>query len=229
MTLFRIRLWTNGRRCMSWYDLTSHAMMSETTSNNNGNIKALHYKRHVMAKGQWYGNSFHFHNSDVIMDAIASQITSLIIVYSTVYSSADQRKHQSSASLAFVPGSHRWPMNSPHKWPVTREMFPFDNVIMHDVNFGSIARSREVTKPRVWVVNFVISSWHLTCVFAGFLLQGIWDFIAQAHVSWHRDFVTSTARLSSSQRIQAQKKPMHFDNLTQLSVLHVSIVMSFIS
>ena len=43
---------------------------------------------------------------------------------------ADQRKHQSSASLAFVPGIHRWPVNSPHKWPVTRKMFPFDDVIM---------------------------------------------------------------------------------------------------
>ena len=45
-----------------------------------------------------------------------------MIVYSTVYSDADQRKHQSSASLAFVRGIHRGPVNSPHKWPVTRKM-----------------------------------------------------------------------------------------------------------
>ena len=64
------------------------------------------------------------------MGAIASQITSLTIVYSIVYSDADQRKHQSSASLAFVRGIHRGPVNSPHKWPVTRKMFPFDDVIM---------------------------------------------------------------------------------------------------
>ena len=70
------------------------------------------------------------HHNDVIMDAIASQITSLTIVYSTVYSDADQRKHQSSSSLAFVLGIHRWPVKSPHKWPVTRKMFPFDEVIM---------------------------------------------------------------------------------------------------
>ena len=70
------------------------------------------------------------YNSDVIMGAIASQITSLTIVYSTVYSDVDQRKHQSSASLAFVHGIHRGPANSPHKWPVTRKMFPFDDVIM---------------------------------------------------------------------------------------------------
>ena len=68
--------------------------------------------------------------SDVIMGAMASQITSLAIVYWTVYSSADQRKHQSSASLAFGRGIHWSPVNSPHKWPVTRKMFPFDDVIM---------------------------------------------------------------------------------------------------
>ena len=75
------------------------------------------------------GSAF-YHYTDVIMGAITSQITSLAIVYSTVYSGADQRKHQSSASLAFVRGVHRGPVNSPHKWPVTRKMFPFDDVIM---------------------------------------------------------------------------------------------------
>ena len=70
------------------------------------------------------------HYSDVIMGTIASQITSLTIVYSTVYSDVDQRKHQSSASLAFVRGIHRGPVNSPHKWPVTRKMFPLDDVIV---------------------------------------------------------------------------------------------------
>ena len=64
------------------------------------------------------------------MGAIASQITSLTIVYSTVYSGADQSKHQSSASLAFVWGNNRGPVNSPHKWPVTRKMFQFDDIIM---------------------------------------------------------------------------------------------------
>ena len=72
------------------------------------------------------------HYGDFIMGTIASQITSLTVVYSTVYSDAVQRKHQSSASLAFVWGIHRGPVNSPHKWPVTRKMFPFDEVIMFD-------------------------------------------------------------------------------------------------
>ena len=68
--------------------------------------------------------------SDVIMGAMTSQITSLTIVYSPVYSGTDQRTYQSSASMAFVRGIHRWPVNFPHKWPVTRKMFPFDDVIM---------------------------------------------------------------------------------------------------
>ena len=71
------------------------------------------------------------HYNDVIMTTVASQITSLTSVYSIVYSDADHRKHQSSASLAFVRGIHRGPVNSPHKWPVTRKMFPFDDVIMY--------------------------------------------------------------------------------------------------
>ena len=70
------------------------------------------------------------HYNDVIMSAMASQITNPTIVYATVYSGTDERKHQSSASLAFVREIHRWPMNSPHKWPVTRKRFPFDDVIM---------------------------------------------------------------------------------------------------
>ena len=63
------------------------------------------------------------------MSVIVSQITGISIVYSIVCSGTDQRKHQSSASLAFVRGIHWWPMNSPHKGPVTQKMFPFDDVI----------------------------------------------------------------------------------------------------
>ena len=73
------------------------------------------------------------HYSDDTMSAITSQNTCLIIVYSTVYSAADQRKHQSSASLAFVKGIHWSPVNSPHKGPVSRKIIPFDDVIMKGV------------------------------------------------------------------------------------------------
>ena len=72
----------------------------------------------------------YYQYGDVIMSPMASQITSVTIIYSTVYSGAHQRKHRSSVSLAFVWGIHRWSVNSPHKWPVTRKMFPFDDVII---------------------------------------------------------------------------------------------------
>ena len=89
-----------------------------------------HWKRKTRSSMRFMRFS---HYDDVIMGAIASQITSLTIVYSTIYSDADQRKHQSFASLAFVWGIHRVPMNSPHKWPVTRKMFPFDDVMMKKI------------------------------------------------------------------------------------------------
>ena len=72
----------------------------------------------------------HNHYSDVIMSAIAAQITSVLVVYSTICWSTDQRKRQRSASLGFVREftGDRW--NSPHKGPPTRKMFPFDDTIM---------------------------------------------------------------------------------------------------
>ena len=76
------------------------------------------------------------HYSDLIMSTMASQITGVTIVYLTIFSGADQRKHQSSASLAFVGGIHCWPVNSLHKGPVTRKMFPIDCVIMKRWNAG---------------------------------------------------------------------------------------------
>ena len=82
------------------------------------------------ASGWTNASYWQMHYDDVIMDWIASQITSLPVVCSIVYSDVNQRKHQSSASLAFVREIHRGPVNFPHKWPVTRKMFPFDDVIM---------------------------------------------------------------------------------------------------
>ena len=92
--------------------------------------RGSHMISQLAAKGPWK------HYNDVIMGAMASQITSLTIVYSTVYSGGDQRKHPSSASLAFVWGINRWPVNSPYKWPVTRKIFPFDDVMMIRVKIG---------------------------------------------------------------------------------------------
>ena len=101
---------------------------------NNPTINRSAYKHnhvHIAVKilGMHYSSDTE-HYSDVIMIAMASQITGVSIVRPTVCSGADQRKHQSSASLAFVRGIHRWPVNSPRKGPVMRKMFPFDDVIM---------------------------------------------------------------------------------------------------
>ena len=64
-----------------------------------------------------FDNSSPQHYSDVTMS-------------SAVCSGGDHSKHQSSASLSFVRGIHRWPVDSTHERPETRKMFPFDDVIM---------------------------------------------------------------------------------------------------
>ena len=102
------------------------------------------------------------HYNDIMMCATASQITSLTIVYSTVYSDADQRKHQSSASLG--------PLNSPHKWPVTRKIFPFDDVIMYRKATWLLDFSTQMEKVEVmpwkrfrynWPIVRGIYGWHV--------------------------------------------------------------------
>ena len=103
-------------------------------------------------------------NCDVIMSAMASQIASVSMVCSTVCSGADQRKHQSSASLAFLRGIHRWPVNSPHKGTVMRKMFPFHDVFMcltvTDVTDDtSVPPTPTATPPPHTHTSFPIESW----------------------------------------------------------------------
>ena len=91
------------------------------------------------------------------MGATVSQITSLTIVYSIVYSGADQRKHHSSASLAFVRRIHRSPVNSPHKWPVTRIFFhlmtsPWGIVRLHFMGESLIAQYTETEQSSRWLL-----------------------------------------------------------------------------
>ena len=105
----------------------------------------LHNPIHVFSNDYWYNTSMFVgnHYNDVIIGAMASQISSFTIDYSTVYSGAYQRKHQCSVSLAFVRGIHRGSVNSPHKWPVTRKMFPFD---ASEVSSGKLAALSEHTR-----------------------------------------------------------------------------------
>ena len=95
---------------------------------------------YISMQNLWYincpsGNEteiFCDHYSDVIMSVTASPISSVSIVCSTVCSGANQRNHQSSASLAFERGIHRWPENYPHIGHVAI-VYSFDNVIMISV------------------------------------------------------------------------------------------------
>ena len=87
------------------------------------------------------------HYSDVIISTMGSQITSLTIVYSTVYSGADGKTHQSSASMAFVRGIHWWPVNSLHKGPVMWKMF--DDVIMWYQNMALTERHSCEMNPQI--------------------------------------------------------------------------------
>ena len=91
------------------------------------------------------------------MSALASQITSLAVVCWTIYSGAGQRKHQSSASLAFVMGINRWPVNSPHKGLVTRKMSPFDDVIMYTL-------IKDLNSCKDCTAIMFTWSWFQTCV-----------------------------------------------------------------
>ena len=70
------------------------------------------------------------------MGAMASQISASPLFTQSFIQGQIKKKYQSSASLAFVRGIHRWPVNSPHIWPVTRQMFPFDDVIMSHLYHG---------------------------------------------------------------------------------------------
>ena len=118
------------------------------------------------------------HYNDVIIRAMASQITSLTIVYSNVYSGAEQRKHQSSESLAFGWGIHRWSVNSPHKGPVMRKMIPFDDVIMVSRGRSSVCFTYSASFTRNFIGYFFqnnsyhdiffLLTLHLSCQIAAF-------------------------------------------------------------
>ena len=85
-------------------------------------------------------------------------ITSLLIVYSTIYSLTDQRKQQSVVLLAFVRGIHRWPVNSPHKGWATPKMFPFDDVITDWYILAHTLEFSDGTRSIPWQMSFLSPS-----------------------------------------------------------------------
>ena len=135
--------WVNNReagdlRChRAHYDVTVITLKWErplgiTSTETPGLSK---WQRNLISALQWRHNGH---------DGVSNHQPSVCLL--RVFIRADQRKHQSSASLAFVWGIRRGPVNSPHKWPVRRKMFPFDDIIMklalllprHLLNFKSI-------------------------------------------------------------------------------------------
>ena len=128
------------------------------------NVTLHHYIRYMY----WCFVSFR-HSSDVIMGAIASQITGLTIVYSTVYSDADQRKHQSSASPVFVRGIHRGPVNPTHKWPVTRKKC-FDLMTSSYIKVASLSGVPDYFGRNKILSGYDLSHYQVPHCFKSFLL-----------------------------------------------------------
>ena len=132
-----------------------------------------------------------FHYNGVIMSVMASQTTGVSIVYSAVVSSADQRKHQRSASLAFMRGFHRWPVNSPHKRPETRKMFPFDDVIMFNTlrpNDLMIPLNINQTRCRPLMRCLFYDQKHPRCGyhwFSSHLTETRWPTFSRRHLQLH--------------------------------------------
>ena len=98
------------------------------------------------------------------MNAMASHITGVSIICSTACSGADQRKHQNSASLVCVRAIHRWPVDSPHKGPVTRKMFPLGDVIMEKLrlchtSYMDVGRNKEIIKEAMSSERMTASCW----------------------------------------------------------------------
>ena len=168
------RLW---KTCQQWESIgrTNHSSWKTGT--------CLSQIANTMAAIEliWFPQNIQVHYSDVIMGTMAFQITSLTIVYSTFYSGTNQRKHQSSTSLAFVRGIHRSLVNSPHKGPVMQKMLPFDDIMFSTrngweaflVNFCPL----ENYKPKPWfkclLANFDLIPDGIS---NGFPLKQYWNF-----------------------------------------------------
>ena len=111
----------------------------------------------IFTTSDWVYSSAIMHYSDVIVSPMVPQITGVSIVCSTACSGADQRKYQSSASLAFVRGSTS---GFPSQRASYTEMFPFGDVIMEQVN----SHSTTISRHRGAILNNVIG---LATTFSG--------------------------------------------------------------
>ena len=162
-----------------------------------------------------------FHYNDVIMGAIASQITSLTIAYSIAHSDVDQRKHQSSASLAFV--REFTGVNSPHKWPVTPKMFPFDNVfILWSFMRKFTALKRHRTVSRVTRYDILRNKFWVLCLVTPYGIMVLGQPWFHEAVTWYNYFVLVILKAII---IIFYSKLKHFRSLTNTSIISSANIM----
>ena len=124
-------------RTIDQYDVTMPVPHFRVTSQiNSGDVTMLSKKRPSLETRQHqrsiiaFSGIVYYHYSAVIMGTMASQITSLTIVYSTVNSAPIKENIKAPHHWPSWGEFTGWPVNSPHKGPVTRKMLPFHDVIM---------------------------------------------------------------------------------------------------
>ena len=126
---YRLSQWEEVLLCILWVP--------------NGFVKSIHPQSLWLLHWHWDPLQWRHNGRDGVSNH------QRLDFYSIVCSGADQRKHQSSASLAFVRGIHRWPVNSPHKGPVMQKVFPFHGAIMHKiVTLGTMGKIDTGAKPQ---------------------------------------------------------------------------------
>ena len=120
---------------------TTKVSSYDTFTTTDWHFPGDHYKEWRLIGFTYWIRLAIFHYSDVIMSTMASQITGVSIVYSPFSSGGDKKNIKAPGHWPLLGGNHRWPVNSPHKWPVTRKMFPSDDVIMLWSQFSSACDS----------------------------------------------------------------------------------------
>ena len=154
------------------------------------------------------------------MSALGSQITTLTIMYSTFYSGANQRKHQSSASLAFRRRIHRWPVNSPHEGPVTQKMFPFHDVIMIYLSIKCTSHASavfwEIRHPLLMLSMFCdsLDHWRGHAYFMYINIKSPFTFHGDAYVLYTASMHAGWYLISADQQLLKKSRMQDADKIT---------------
>ena len=148
------------------------------------------------------------------MSAMASQITGVSIAYSAFCSDGNQRKRQSSASLAFVRGNHRWPVNSPHKGPVMRKMFSFHDVIINRAIISPIL-------PTSHILQIINALWRSDATLAQVKVCRLFGVKPLSEQGWNIIWnIPMTPVLVRSQEIRVSILTSHFHGWMNSNIAH---------